>query len=117
VVEAEEPVFGVEDHADHVEADRAGSWPDVLLLLQPCGGESTQTGALTRAQPRQRLWVGANALLLHVYAACLDLREHKRVSVESNQGDLAVTDTFVTVQWGKPKPVKMGSDKLFAETV
>src|SRR5665213_4136479 len=50
VVEADQAVFGVEDHADRVEADRVGGGADVLLLAQPGGGESAQTGALTRAQ-------------------------------------------------------------------
>jgi hypothetical protein len=88
----------------------------VLLVIQPCACEPAQTFALTRFKSPQRLLVGTDALSARVDATRLDLGEHERVSVESDQVDLAMTGTFVTSQWSEPEPVEMSHGQLLAET-
>jgi hypothetical protein len=116
MIEGDELVFGVENHANRIEANRVSGRPDVLFVVQPCGGKPPQARALTSMQPRQRLLIGTNALLAGTHSARLDLGEHERVSVEDNQVDLAVTRAFVATQRGEAEPVEVGHGHILAET-
>ena len=77
-------------------------------------GEPAQTRALARAQPHERLLVGADPLPPGVHATGLHLGEHERTSVEGDQVDLAVARTFVAADRREPEPVHVGRRVLLA---
>jgi hypothetical protein len=115
VVEAEQPIGLIDDHADRVEADRVRRGPIAGLLVQPRRGETAYPRALTTAQPRQRLLLRRQAPA-SVRATSLDLDKGQRLAVEGDQVDLTVTRADVACDDCEAESLQMGGCEALTET-
>ncbi len=115
MVEAQQPIACINDHADRVETYRAGIRPPVSLVVQPRHRQSPHAGALAGTEPGQRLLIWAHALSYGAHTASLYLGEHKTVSVERDQVDLAVTGAHVARQYREAKPGEVSSSEILSQ--
>jgi hydroxymethylpyrimidine/phosphomethylpyrimidine kinase len=114
VIEADQPVGLVDDHADRVEAKRAHGATLAGLILQPRHREASQPTALAGTQPLQRALPGGRAL--PVRAARLDLDEDECLAVAGDQVDLAVAGADVAREDREAEPLQMGRRQALAVT-
>ena len=85
------------------------------LSVQPCRGETTQTGALGGAQPGQGLLVCAERPAL-ARAPSLYLDERQRVPVERDQVDLSVARADVARDDRETETLQVRRRQTLAET-
>jgi hypothetical protein len=87
----------------------------VARVAEPCERKSPQAGSLARAQPGQRLLIGADAVLPGAHAAGLDLSEDERAPVEDDQVDLARTCAHVARERGEAEPGQVSGSQVLTE--
>jgi hypothetical protein len=103
----------VDDHGDHVEANRARVRSRMTAVGEPRRRKSAQAPALTETEPEQRILIGPDRPPM-AYAARLDLDEHKRPSIARDQVYLAVSRAHVTREHGVAMALEPSSGEELA---
>src|SRR5450759_4709465 len=115
VVEAQQSVGAVDDHADRIEADRVGPRTRVGVLVEPCARQLPQACALAELQPRQRLVLRTEAPAAVAGASRLDLGEHQHPPVEGDQVDLAMARSHVARHHHEPEAAEVAYREILSD--
>lgn len=115
MVDAQEAVLAVDDHADRVETDRLGPGPRAAALVQPSVRKASQPLALSDAQPRKRLVLRAEASPAATRAPGLDLCEDEHVPIACDQVDLAVAGAHVALHQHEPESPEMRDREILPD--